>query len=207
MDPKTTRDGSIKAATLLGVHVPPTLPLLESGLEMRNRDEVASRILAMHVAAAVAYGFDRRRAISWLDRESASDSLSGPERNFLFNAAADPNRFRLQIEGMWALAWAMSIVNELDFGKDCDSNFVLLLPNLKDGESGAAFRNRMKSRPVDDVISACDLAYCLHWAIRESELTGRQLAGNLKGYVIIERRRALEWLLHKGAWEGVSLDT
>jgi hypothetical protein len=207
MDLKRIRHESIEAAKRLGVDVPATLPLLDAGLEMRSASETASRILAMNAVAATAYGFDKAKAIVWLNQESLTDSLSEQEKRFVFEGAGQPDRFKVQVEGMWALAWAMGIANELNFAKDCDSRFVRMLPNLKQSQSSADFRKNANPRPLEQVVAACDLAYCLHWAIRQSELTGKRSSGNLKPYVVVERRRALEWLLSQEAWDEVLLDT
>ncbi len=82
-----------------------------------------------------------------------------------------------------------------------------MLPNLKASEASAEFRNRVNPRSVAEVVVVCDLAYCLHWAIRQSELRRERLPGNLKPYVVLERRRALEWLLSQEAWDEVPLHT
>jgi len=207
MDPKRIRDESIAAAKRLGVDVPATLPLLDAGLETRSATEATSRILAMNAVAATAYGFDKHRAIAWLNQEALTDSLSELEKCFVLEGAGQSDRFKVQVEGMWALAWGMGIVNELNFADDCDSRFVTMLPNLKQSQSSADFRKKANPRPLGQVVAACDLAYCLHWAIRQSELTGKRPPGNLKPYVVVERRRALEWLLSKEAWDDVPLDT
>jgi len=207
MDLKRIRDESIGAAKRLGVDVLATLPLLDAGLEMRSASETASRILAMNAVAATAYGFDKAKAIAWLNQEALNDSLSGQEKRFVFEGAGQPDRFKVQVEGMWALAWAMGIANELNFAKDCDNRFAAMLPNLKQSQSGADFRKKATPRPLEQVVAACDLAYCLHWAIRQSELSGKRPPANLKPYVVVERRRALEWLLSKEAWDEVPLDT
>ena len=207
MDLKHIRGESIRTAKQLGADVSPTLPLLDTGLEMRNTSEIVSRIMAMNAVAAIAYGFDKTKAIAWLNQEALTDSLSEQENRFVFQGGGQPDRFKVQVEGMWALAWAIGIANELNFAKDCDNRFVTILPNLKQSQRSADFRKQANPRPLEQVVSACDLAYCLHWAIRQSELTGKCPPGNLKPYVVIERRRALEWLLSKGAWDEVLLDT
>lgn len=207
MDFNQIRNESIQAAKRLGVDVLVTLPLLEPRREMRSVSETTSRILAMHAVAAIAYGFDKEKAIAWLDREALTDSLSEQEKSFVFEGAGQPDCFKVQVEGMWALAWAMGIADELNFAKDCDSHFVMMLPNLKHNETSTNFRRKASPRPFEQVVAACDLAYCLHWAIRQSELTGKQPPANLKPYVVVERRRALEWLLSKEAWDEVRLDT
>ncbi len=174
---------------------------------MRSADETISRLLAMNTVAAAAYGFDKTKAIAWLNQEALADSLSEQEKRFIFDGTENPDRFKVQVEGMWALAWAMGIANELNFANDCDNRFVVMLPNLKESRSSADFRVRANPRPLEQVAAACDLAYCLHWAIRQSELSGNRPPGNLKPYVVVERRRALEWLLSKESWEEVPLDT
>lgn len=207
MDLELVRAESIGAARRLGVTVSPTLPLLDAGLEMRNADEAISRLLTMNVVAATAYGFDRERAIAWLKREALTGSLNEQERRFVFEGLGQPDRFKVGIEGMWALAWALGMVSELNFGKDCDSRFATMLPNLKQSQSSTDFRKKASPRPLQQIVAACDLAYCLHWAIRQAELMGKQPPASLKPYVIVERRRGLEWLLSQEAWDEVSLDT
>ena len=180
MDLKQIREESIQTAKQLGVDVSPTLPLLDSGLEMRSTDEAISRLLVMNAVAATAYGFDKARAIAWLDQEGLTDSLSEQEKRYIFEGAGQPDRFKVQVEGMWALAWAMGIMSDLNFAKDCDNRFVTMLPNLKQSQSSADFRKKANPHPLGQVVSACDLAYCLHWAIRQAELSGKRPPGKLE---------------------------
>lgn len=207
MDLKLIREQSIETAKQLGVNVSPTLPLLEAGLKMRCTDEAISRLLAMNAVAATAYGFDKNSAINWLNQEALTNSLSKQEKRFVFEAIGQPDHFKMQVESMWALAWAMGITGELNFASDCDNRFVTMLPNLKQSESSADFRKKARPRVLEQVVAACDLAYCLHWAIRQAELSGKRPPANLKPYIVVERRRALEWLLNEDAWDEVSLDT
>ncbi len=66
---------------------------------------------------------------------------------------------------------------------------------------------KARLRSDDQIVSAADLAYCLHWAIRQSELEGKRPPGKVPPYVVVERRRALEWLLSDEDWDDVPLDT
>jgi len=204
---KRIRDESIRTARQLGAEVSATLPLLDAGLEVRSVDETVSRILAMNAVVATAYGFDRAKATAWLNQEALTDSLSEQERLYVFEEIGRPDRYQVQVEGMWALAWAMGIVNEMNFGKDCDDRFVAMLPNLKQSPSSAEFRKQATPRSLEHVVSMSDLAYCLHWVIRQAEFNGKRPPADLKPYVIVERRRALEWLLSKETWDEVPLDT
>ena len=201
------REQSLKTASRLGFEVNKALPLLDEIQNARTADETFKRLLCLHATAACAYGFDRGKARAWLEQEDALGDLMASEQQFIENGSGDPNRFKIQVEGMWALAWALGIVPRLDFGKDCDNKFVMLLPNLKIGEKSDALRSKVKPRATDEVIAACDLAYCLHWAVRQAQLTGGKLPGKVQPYVIEERRRALEWLISSDQWDDVSLDT
>src|SRR5205085_7863594 len=60
-------------------------------------------------------GFDKAKVISWLNQEGLTDSLSEHEKRLIFEGVGQPDRFKVQVESMWALAWAMEITNELNF--------------------------------------------------------------------------------------------
>ena len=111
-----------------------------------------------------------------------------------------------QIEGMWALCWCLGIVPELDFSKPCSNDFVKLLPDLKRNEPGDEFRKKAVLRDPREVVAQCDLAYCLHWGVIHAELSGKRQRA-IKSYMIIERRRALEWMVSDDPWDELSLDT
>src|SRR5262245_25060563 len=130
MNTQHIRATSIETAQRLGIDVLPWLPLIDAEVEMRALEEVSSRLLAMNVVAATAYGFDRTRGIAWLEQEALIGALTEPERRFVFESVGEPTRFKLQIEGMWALAWASGRTTELDFTRPCDNTFATLLPNL-----------------------------------------------------------------------------
>jgi uncharacterized protein DUF4272 len=112
-----------------------------------------------------------------------------------------------QIEGIWALTWAIGHIPNLDFAQRCSDDFVLKLPDLKGNKSAATFREAARLRPVVELIGACDLAYCLHWGIDHAQLNRQPVPGKDEPYVIIERRRALEWLFSDEDWDDVPMDT
>lgn len=207
MDLNNIREQSLKTALSIGFTINNVLPLLDEVQISRTIDETVKRLMCLHVAAACAYGFDRGIAMAWLQRENVRDDLSESEYQFIKNGAGDANRFKIQIEGMWALAWSLGLVLQLDFAKPCADTFVALLPNLKTGESGDGLRTKAKLRSNEEVLAACDLAYCLHWSIRQAQLSGNELPKKVQPYVIEERRRALEWLLGDAEWYEITLDT
>lgn len=201
------REQSLKTASHLGFTVNNVLPLLDGVQNARTTDATVKRLVCLHAAAACAYGFDKNMAAAWLRQENAFDDLAASERRFIENNDGDANRFKNQIEGMWALAWALGLVPQLDFSKGCDNTFAMLLPNLKTGESSDELRAKAKPRSNEEIVAVCDLAYCLHWSIRQAQLSNSKLPGKVQPYVIEERRRALEWLLGDVEWDEITLDT
>ena len=201
------RKESLAAAQRLDYPVNEALALLDESVITRSDDEIVDRLLAMLCVAACAYGFDNRKAETWLNREAKVDLLTNAERQFLQTKTGHRHAFMVQIEGMWALAWSIRSVSALDFGSPCPQDFITRLPDLKGNGSSVAFRDAAKVRPLSDIVSACDLAYCLHWAIRDTQLRNAKRPGKVEEYVILERRRALEWLLTEGPRAEITLDT
>lgn len=202
------RQATKRVLRSFSIDIPDSLPLLETVAIERTSDEICSRLLAMHAAAAVAFGFPRPNAINWIHAHDIGPSLSPDERAFIFNGESHPQMLMDQIEGMWVLAWAISIVDSMDFRKTCDDQFVFMLPNLKVMEDPAAFYGRATTRSLDDLVQACDLAFGLHWALREAELTNKSPEPRWPTEaLVVNRRRAIEWILHEEPWHEIALDT
>lgn len=200
------RQASWGIASKLGFAANDALPLLDASTVTRSKDEIVNRIFGMLSLAASAYGLDRKKALTWLEREGSLEILTLTEREFLSGSQMNPTPFMEQIEGMWALCWSLNVLPDLDFSKPCSGDFVKLLPDLKKDEAGTAFRGKTVLRDSEEVIAKCDLAFCLHWGVVQAGLTGR-LKKAIKPFVIVERRRSLEWLLSDESWDEVPLDT
>lgn len=207
VDMKRIREASLAMAERLGFMTNQALPLSDIPAGSRETPEVVDRILSMHCVAACAYGFSRERAEAWYRQEVQQDALTDAERTFLRTGVGNKQKFMVQIEGMWALAWAIGLVDDLDFGQACSPSFVGLLPDLKTGQRALSIRSGAAIRTLEELASANDLAYCLHWAVRQADASETPLPRKIGSHVIVERRRALGWLLVPEAWDDVLLDT
>ena len=206
METEELRLNSIRRLDKAGIFVPESLPLLEN-FSVRTPIEILDRIVCLNAVAAAAHGFDKKRALDWLAQEGMVENLTNDERSFLNLDLGDADAFKVQVEAMWALAWVVSIAPSLDFWRDCDPRFVMMLPDLKNSQSSAVFRASGNLRSEIEIGSECDFAYCLHWALRDAKLNGTQSPKGLTPYVLVERRRALEWIISTDDWDMVSLDT
>lgn len=205
MDLRTVRQRSIDKLAGSGLAIPDHLPLLDE-LSLRSEDEVINRLGCLHVCAASAYGFSRDRSLAWARAEGLLSSFEKEEAVFLRGEAYEV-RFRFQVEAIFALCWAVGFERRLNWFEAVDDGFALRLPNLKTGERLARFRARATLRDVSEIAEAADYGYCLHWTMRDAALRGGDQAIPIEQYVIVERRRALEWLIGDAKWYEVSLDT
>ncbi len=112
-----------------------------------------------------------------------------------------------QVEALNAFAWVLGFVPEMPFDRECVDDLITVFPDLKAGASSSDYRNDARLRLSSEAFEALDLAYCLHWAVVDAQLNGRSSPRSNDAYIIVERRRALEWMMSDVEWDDVSLDT
>jgi hypothetical protein len=202
------RAQSLAVASSLGYPVNINLPALDISDSVPTLAEAKERLLVLYAVVSFSYGLGREDAINWLKQEGLFDDLAPSELVFLTGQTtrAQKNSMQWRVEGIWALAWAVSIHETLDFSDSCSDSFIAMLPDLKRGESSRSLSN-LRMRNFEDIVAKCDLAYCLHWGAREAELSGNPIPRAVPINVILERRRALEWLVSDQDWDEVNLDT
>lgn len=201
------RTKSLQVCERLGYPRPHTLPLLDSEQDLRPLREIESRALVLSAVVAASYGFPRDRVVAWLEQEELVSALSEVERSFLFDGSGLAQQFQVQVECLCVFAWALEFLPALDFAEPSPNSLVTVFPDFRQTESGARFRRQARLRDLGSVLSACDLAYCLHWGIHQAAVSSNVMPGRVPPHVVIERRRALEWLLSRESWDDVSLDT
>lgn len=206
METNLFRSRSRALLSKAGVDIPETLPAIGE-FSVRPEWELLDRIVCLNAVAAVAHGFSRDKASVWLAQEGMLEKLTDDERLLLDSGCGDLDRFKVQVEGMWALAWLLSIVANLDFWRGCDPRFVTMLPDLRTNENSSKFRSRASIRTKTEIGQELDLVYCLHWAIREAEIKDENPPKGITPFVVVERRRALDWAVGNMRWNEVPLDT
>ncbi|MBO9500867.1 DUF4272 domain-containing protein [Brevundimonas sp. A19_0] len=206
-DQEKTRRYSTRIAKAHGLDILPSLPFLDEPSLVSDAKSVVDRLLCLNAICAAAYGFPVERAQAWLDGEGLQPALTAEERAFLSGSNVR-ELFQTQVEGAWALAWALRLVPTLDPWVGADDGFVRLLPNLKTNESSRRIRDLAATlRATDEILAALDLSYCLHWGVRQATVAGLPTPAGLIEYVVVERRRALEWLFSDEEWDDLTLDT
>jgi len=207
IDGRKLRDGSLAAAANLGFPTNPDLPLTESETALRPLDEIVDRVLVLSAMIGATLRFGTERARAYLAQENLLHVISPGEQAYLDGDDSEEQFIGGHVEGINALLWALGFVQKIPFDQECSDELVYLLPDMKSSAPSAPFREAASLRPLAEVLAADDLAYCLHWALRESQLSGRPLPGKVRPYVIVERRRALDWMLSNEDWDDLALDT
>jgi hypothetical protein len=66
MDSRRIREQSLDVAVRLNFRINRERPVLDEPTANRSPDDTIDRLLCLHAAAAVAYGFDRAKALAWV---------------------------------------------------------------------------------------------------------------------------------------------
>jgi hypothetical protein len=106
-------------------------------------------------------------------------------------------------EALHALLWALGFVEDLPPDQMCPKEpaYEQLAPGLDPGRA----RDDVRLRPLAEIAAMLDLYYCLHWHARNAQYHGGVWDYEIAPGVVLERRRALEWLFQDAQWEAVDL--
>lgn len=202
----------------LGFPEPPVhLPLLadpQTPFELRGATEVIRRLLALTVRVNLALGMPLVEARAWLEDNALQGCLSTREAVLVGGAAKVDEQEQAQVEAIWALAWVLSLVDDLDPNAYCGDHLVALLPDLRAKESADAWATRMspRLRSAVEVMTELDLLYALTWGLVDARLSGRPRPGAVAEYVHWQRRQALEFTrsdpeIDHSTWDDIDLST
>ncbi|MDC3954581.1 DUF4272 domain-containing protein [Polyangium jinanense] len=198
------RQRSLFMARRLGYPVDVSLPLITDRGVLRDKDEVVDRMLALDAVIACASGMPPEIALEWVSEIGITGSLSPSEARVLEGRAEEvPAGLLDRMEALWALGWSASLFRALDFSRICGPELGMIFGELDDARDVRALRKRSRLRRHEEVLAACDLARCLHRGIEIAARKRMSLPGKVQPNVILERRKALEWLLGEEEWDEV----
>ncbi len=195
-----------------GVPVNAHLPLIEDEAESLRRStaEVAARAVALCMVAVKGEGLEHPEVLAAVDRFGARPGFTPDERRFIDDPAPSEHhriQFTWQYECYWVMLWALGLVPELGRpDRICD---VPRAVKLLADRGRAAFEAASELRPQAALLDAADLIYRYHWAIRDARLNGQPVPAGLEPGVVMERHRALNWLIGYAGqdWDEITTDT
>ena len=177
-------------------------------------EEVIQRALVLNVRINLAFGMPPGNARYWLTTNGLMGCLGPRESALVSGSAGSGEQEKRQVEGLWALAWALHLAPSLDHRAYCGDGLATLFPDLRTQESADAWRSRAEPRlrSDDELITELDLLYAMTWGVADANLSGTPAPGEVDPYVFWERRRALEFVrAHSEAghadWDEIDLST
>ena len=166
---------------------------------------VVDRLLASRAVAAVAHGVEPAAVRRWLALVGGEEALLADEVDYLADAAdgvrVEDAARRLGVEAAWALAWALGLVDALDWSTPVGAEAADILPSPV--APGALPESLLAPALRDDATLADERALAarlLAGLAADPDLEIGVAPGEVDPYVVRERHRALAWLLG-GEWK------
>ncbi len=211
------RERSVQRLSRWQLSDPGSLPLHgdEDFGWMRDGADVADRCHALAAALALTHRAPVPTVRGAIDDNGLEGSLAGRERELLavLEGDADAEEGDLQLllvdiawreEALHALLWSLGLVDDLPADEMCPKApaYERLAPGLN---PAAAEGGAVRLRPVAELAAMLDFYYCLHWHARRAQYHGELWDYHIAPGVVLERRRALEWLFQDAPWDDVDL--
>jgi Domain of unknown function (DUF4272) len=186
------------------------LPILEIA-QLRSLDDIKGRMSVMNALINISFGAPTYIIESWLEKHDLSQHLSTAEKKIVTAndhelTEADFNGLRWYLEGLWALMWATNMIENLEAEQHVGDNQASLMPNLEHDEDNKKIAVINSIRSETEIYTMLDYYYRLHWYCVDERLNSKQT--KLDEGIIVERRRALEWIFKRSAdWDNVEMST
>lgn len=209
LNPEQVKAESEQIILSVGGKTLETLPEL-TRTRVRPREEIIDRALVMNAMLQLYFEAPVEIIDGWIYENGLEECVS-PRESVLLSKPTDQltHEEKLEtywyIEGLWALMWVGSLIDSLPFDRSVEDFMASLAPNLQLNEDGSKFQNNMRIRLYPEVFKMLDLYYRLHWYANDAYVNGRD-TGHIKIAVIMERRRALEWVMQPDVeWDAIQL--
>lgn len=194
----------------LGGRICDWLPLPDAPA-VRTVEEVKGCMSVLNALINISFEAPVPLIADWLSGHELNVFLSEEEAQMLAKTNEDLTKpeigqLRWNLESLWALLWATSLINELDPTTWCGDNMLTLLPNLEQGEDNGKIEQITALRPPEELYRMLDYYYRLHWYCVDERLHNCEPL--LSEGIVYERRKALEWVFDRAAdWDDVEMST
>ena len=212
MNPTEVKKESEKLILDRGGEILDWLPILERTENMRSNAELIDRALILNALINIYFEAPVPVIKGWIEQYGLVSSLSEYEKKLLNKENEDLSEqekinIYWYIEALWALMWAGNLIDDLPIDKHVEDYQAELCPNLQKGEDDSRFRQTMRIRTQEEMFKMLDLYFRAHWYTRNSLLNNHS-TGNMNDSVVLERRKALEWVIDNTLdWDDIPLNT
>jgi hypothetical protein len=226
LTPRERRDNSIERLKKMGISYNGHLPLIESSNEItvKDLDVICKRAIACLLSASCAatIGSEKDATIADIIKlhvgylsyyDIAYDDLLPQEKLIFSSNFTQQNVINVawSYEIYWGIIWASNLITNkemINASEVCNVKRAIALL-LETSDDYDFFKGLCKLRSVEKILDMLDLYYCYHWACRQKGLhPDTTNIGKLNEEVVMERRKALEWLIREEQdWDEIPLDT
>ena len=194
------------------------LPVLPSSYEVKGKtlDEIAKRSIVLCICCNYANDVISNKKKRYLkeskkffnkllDKFMAKDIMTKEEKE-LFDKG-DKNlaiQISWQFEGCAILLWTLGLIEDVEF-PDTLVEPDYLTSIVSSCESYKEFIEKCGLRDVNEVLDLADLTYRYNWYCVDAQINEEEPIINPE--VVMERHRALKWLLSDEEWDKVEINT
>lgn len=215
------KERSIKLLQERGIPYIPHLPVIvgDEDVVIRSKEEIVQRAIALCLIAVYAGGIaengqikEEREFIEGIIQQfGAADFFTEKEKDLLNDPQPDQTdtiQMVWMYECYWVLLWALGYVEELAFPDEI-CNVSTAIDALRSAGDYDTFYQNAVVRSKQEILDQADLIYRYDWACVDARINNRTVAGGLNDGVVVERHRALNWLVcyMEDDWDDVSTDT
>lgn len=221
LSPTEIKEKNNKFLKKIGVTYNEHLPCIEydSESEMKDVDSICKRAIACLLSIQVAGDVNSGNSYEE-SKEMFGDLLKvyGVENHLLdIEKRIFENKFDSQdlidvdweYECYWALVWALGLIDSSEFKiPDAVCDCIKAVSLVSTCESFDEFKNKVRIRTKEEILSMLDLYYRYHWACVQKRINPKTNIGKLNPDVVVERRRGLEWLFSEFEdWHYIPMNT
>lgn len=181
----------------------------ETSIKLKSIDDMCKRAIASLITIQVACDINNGQDIkseeykenfdlvkSLYKKFGVEDSLNPKEKRIIDATYSEQDVYDMdwEYETYWALCWCLGLVDDIKDGSslcDCGQaiDFVVKSSSFDD------FKSKCKIRSIEEILDMYDLYLRYNWAINNKYVDPNTATGNLNASNVIERRRALEWVI------------
>lgn len=208
------------------VYCYPELPCIESSdkVTIRTKEEIAKRAIACYFTVQfaidlVGYALEKeidieesKELFEWLVKKyGVEEYLTDKEREIfeLKGTEQDAIEMMWKYEGFWVLMWSLGFIEKLDFpDKACDTQYITEIVGSFENVDEIIANSNL--RDIEQILDEADLIFRYDWNCVDAMLNNRDADGGLDYEVVVERHKALNWLIETvdaEDWDNVAAHT
>lgn len=200
---KNRRQKNNKFLTQNGISINENLLYKDNNIQLKNMDDICKRALACLITTQIACDIPKghyKRSLEFFlplyDKFGVKNSLNSKEKKIIAGTYSNQDAIDMDwaYESYWAICWCLSLVDDIKNGGElCDCHKAIAF--VRDSSSFEDFKSKCNLRNIDEIMDMSDLYYRYNWAINNKLVDSNTNIGNLRKSNVIERRRALEWII------------